>query len=536
MFPRLRWQVSQLVRHIRHAVPGWLMHSWSFTTAPVRWLGQTFVLAGQILAEWWTSRRWRHLIWGSPTVIVMGICAYFVLHATATTRGELAQKYLIAGRTATSSGQWKPATLYFERAIELGVRDREALFDLAIAAQKSGDESRKVAVLERLAPDDQAIYALAHMWKAKTALSVSPVPPEKLKLAEIHLRFVLQLEPDHREAHGILGEMYFQRGFMDGAANHLARTGKSNARIQIMLARACILSNRQFEAETSAQLAQRIAETAIGEDPNDLKSRLELGDALMILERFDESLAVLAEGQKTDAADLSLRAAISRVYLTYAKSVLDRGGDPQSKRSAAFQLVAAAMQQNPDDPSVFDLMMEIVSLDDSAAAEAREFLLSCIVSGRAVGISHLLLGTSLQEAGDAAQAAFHLEQAFKLLPEGAVVANNLAWCLVYLEKPEPGRALKIIQEVIQRFPNNPAFVDTRGHVYLKLGEWKKAVDDFQVSLTQFADQATVHVGLVEAYENLGMKDLAERHRAIAEHLQTLDHSKKTSKVTDRPVP
>ena len=79
--------------------------------------------------------------------------------------------------------------------------------------------------------------------------------------------------------------------------------------------------------------------------------------------------------------------------------------------------------------------------------------------------------------------------------------------------------MKLIQAVIDRFPGIPAYIDTRAHVYLSLGEWKKAVDDFQVSMSQFANEQSVHAGLVTAYEHLGMTELAERHRKIAARLQ-----------------
>jgi hypothetical protein len=49
-------------------------------------------------------------------------------------------------------------------------------------------------------------------------------------------------------------------------------------------------------------------------------------------------------------------------------------------------------------------------------------------------------------------------------------------------------------------------------------EWSKAVDDFQVSITQYANEPSVHSGLTEAYQNLGMFELATRHRKISEQL------------------
>ena len=251
----------------------------------------------------------------------------------------------------------------------------------------------------------------------------------------------------------------------------------------------------------------------------------------MFLEEFSESLRVLNEGRSKESENRELRQASAKVYLAWAKSVLSRISDRAVARQQAFQLVAAGMQQNPDDPEVFDLMMELVETDDEASKQAKEFLLDNVATGQAVGISHLLLGTYFQEAGEEQKAGFHLEQAFNLVPEAPIVANNLAWHLAYQKDPEPERAMKLIEAVLDRFPGVPAYVDTRAHVHLKKGEWRKAVDDFQVSIGTFPEEPTVHDGLAEAYANLEMEELAERHRNVAEYLRT-QKAKATPVVND----
>ena len=491
---------------------------WRMITAPFGWLWRMLTIVGEWLYYWWFSRRWRHLLWGLPAVAVTITSFYFLSAAATTRRIELAQRYVQAGRSALVSGQWPTATLYLERALELGIRNREVLFDLASAADKSGDESRKAAVLQWLAPDDEAIYAPAHLWRAINALSTNPVPPEKQRDAEKQLRFALQMDPSNVNAHAILGELYFQRGFMDGAATHLGKAGRTIAHYQLLHAKACILTGKPFEAKTSANVARDLAIKKVGENPGDLESRLELGEAYLILEQFEKAIATLNEGVRLNPEEVNLRAAVSRVYLEWARHLKDVGGDPVIVRTQAFQLVAAAMSWNPDDPKVFDEMMKLVELNDATAEKARDFLRDNIATGKATGISHLLLGTSLEKAGDLQNAGFHLEQAFKLLPEGPIVANNLAWHLVYLDPPETDRAMKLIEAVIKRFPNVPAYIDTRGHVYLKQRDWKKAIDDFEISMTQFANEPTVHAGLAEAYQNLEMFELATRHRKISEQL------------------
>ena len=78
--------------------------------------------------------------------------------------------------------------------------------------------------------------------------------------------------------------------------------------------------------------------------------------------------------------------------------------------------------------------------------------------------------------------------------------------------------MKLIQAVLERHPDVAAYVDTRGQVYLRLKEWKKAIDDFQVSIVQYPNERSIHLGLHEAYSQLGMQELADRHWQIVESL------------------
>ena len=497
-----------------------LVAVWNVLVSPIRFVWKMLGYAVAGVAAWWKSRAWRSLLWGLPALSVIGVSVWFAVYTAANSRSELALLYNSAGKSAMNSSDWGRARLCFERSIELGIRDYDSLFELAQAAEKSGDETRKAAVLARLAPDDHATFARAHLWKAANALSESPVTEDQRISAEKHLRFTLQLDPDNLAANALLGELYFQRGLMDSAVRYLAVAARESPHLRLMYAKACILTGEVTIGKSSATTAEKEAADAVRNEPENLQSRLEWAEALLILERFEEATRVLADGLALVPSDLSLKAAMARVYLMQAEKILEGPGDEARKRIVVFQLLAAAMGQNPDDRMVFNRMMEIVSLDDEAADDARKFLTENIVHGRALGISHLLLGTSLEKSGDQLQSGFHLEQALRLLPEAPVVANNLAWHLVHCEKPEPERAMALIAAVIAKFPDEPAYIDTRGHVFLKMGRWKEAVDDFQVSLTRFASEPSVHQGLAEAYQNLGMKDLAQQHAALATQLET----------------
>jgi predicted Zn-dependent protease len=76
--------------------------------------------------------------------------------------------------------------------------------------------------------------------------------------------------------------------------------------------------------------------------------------------------------------------------------------------------------------------------------------------------------------------------------------------------------LAIINEALDRDPANPTFLDTRGRIHLALGKWKDALADLEVVLQHAPATAGVHQALAEAYDKLGLRTLADEHRALQE--------------------
>ncbi len=492
----------------------WWTIAWLLLISPFQWMLSATIWVGGLFVAWWTSRRWRHFLWGLPSVAVLLGSAYFGMQAAATTDVQLSQQYLQAGRFANKQGDWSRSLLFLERAIELGLQDREALFELAIAADHLKDESRKVAVLQKLAPDTHAVYAPAHLWKATQILSAPMVTRELGAEAEKHLKYVIQLDPGNVNAHSILGDLYFQAGLWRSAIEHLRFSGQRSFKYRLMLAKASAAAGNVPAARTYAEAVYTGARETLTTAPGDVMVRLELGEAALLLERYGEAVKILEEG--IALADKSeFRQAIALVLVHWSDALLDQSAE---NRPRAFQLLANALEQNPNELVLFEKLLKLLRDQDETATTAEAFLKTNIVQGRAVGISHLILGTSYFERGNVDLAGTHLEQAFRLLPTGLIVANNFAWYLVKSEDPDPEQALRIIDAVIKEDPVRPEFHDTRGHVLVAQKDWKAAIAEFEYALSRLPPSAETHRGLATAYRELGLTDLAADHARRAEEV------------------
>ena len=493
----------------------WWTIAWLLLISPFQWMLSAIVWVGGLLVAWWTSRRWRHFLWGLPSFAVILCCAYFGMKATATTDVQLSQKYLQAGRFANKQGDWTRSMLFLERAIELGLRDPEAMFELAVAADRLKDEGRKIAVLQKLAPDTHAVYAPAHFWKATQILSAPVVTKEQGAEAEKHLKYVLQLDTDNVNAHSILGDLYFQSGLWRSAIEHLRFSGQKSYKYRLMLAKANAATGNITAAGTYAEEVYSGAKAALVSEPDDVTLRLELGEAALLLERYAESARILEEGIRLQ--DLpAFRQALALVLVHWSDSLL---AESPSNRPAAFQLLASALEHSPNEMLLFDRMLDLLRSKDETTTSARELLHENIVGGRAAGVSHLILGTALFEDDQMAAAGAHLEQAFKLIPNGLIVANNYAWYLLHATPPEPPRALQVIDSVIAEDGSVAEFHETRGHILLALKDWPAAITEFEEALPRIKPRAETHRALAMAYDGMELPDIAEKHRAKAVELE-----------------
>ncbi|MEQ9411980.1 MAG: tetratricopeptide repeat protein [Fuerstiella sp.] len=487
--------------------------AWLIVSFPFRALWRAGAFGVKLTATWWKDRRMVHLLRGLPTLLLAAVCIYFVVGMKPGF--SRAEKYRTAGMAACSAEQWETAKLYLERAAALGLTDNDTLFSLARAAEATDDVAKMVAILDKLAPADRPVYVPAHFWKATQILTSGPVQPQQAETARVHLNHILTLDPKHTAANALLGNMYFQQGLWSAAVAHLQKTHPESPRYRLMLAKACLAVDDKIRSEQFARDAQELAKELSDSDPKNPDHRILWAEATTFLEEYEKAAEILGAAFQHEKSAL-LRTALARVYIHWADSV---EGFSEADNQRKFALLAEAMKHNPHEAALFDRLMKILDQQGTVSEDARRFLLRNIAAKRAVGISHLMLGTSAWIDGDDAEASIHLERAFVELPDAATVANNFAWYLANKEPAEPEKALKLIQPILEKAPQNHYIRDTRGHIYLKLGRWKEAVDDLEYAVQALSTNRQTHLGLATAYRNLGLKDLAAEYDRTAKTLE-----------------
>lgn len=143
------------------------------------------------------------------------------------------------------------------------------------------------------------------------------------------------------------------------------------------------------------------------------------------------------------------------------------------------------------------------------------------------GRDHLIEGTRLLNSGDAAQAAVHLEEAVRLLPDNPDAAINLGGA--YILQRRHNAAVQVLEAASQRHPEHVMLWINLAAAYLGTLEISgpqqqaRAIRSFEQALALDASAPHVHYNLGLIYQDQGNLQQARRHFQHALESNPNDH-------------
>src|SRR5262249_24578172 len=143
-----------------------------------------------------------------------------------------------------------------------------------------------------------------------------------------------------------------------------------------------------------------------------------------------------------------------------------------------------------------------VTSDAQGQDEAQTTLERLLATGKASAVVHFALGVQAWRRGRPTEAQIHWEAALDLAPYLVVAANNRAILLAESAPPALPRALELVTRALTRAPDEPAFHDTRGRIFMRMGRWQEALADLEAALPKREDDPHLHELLGEVYEHL----------------------------------
>ena len=145
----------------------------------------------------------------------------------------------------------------------------------------------------------------------------------------------------------------------------------------------------------------------------------------------------------------------------------------------------------------------------------------------------LALGDALVRANRVNEAKVQYQDILKAHPDDASALNDLAFLLADTGG-DLDQALKLTQRALAKNPNQPAFADTMGYIYLKKGQHDSAKQTFSNLVHQYPKFAAFryHLGLVMYEQGDKASAKKELQAAMAEH-PTLHDKLKIKELLDK---
>jgi predicted Zn-dependent protease len=499
-------RTGRLFRHVRRMVR-WVLII--FVRIPAAYIGRSFVLTWKRVVYRWKHGSFRHFLWGLPSLL-MGIgVVILVLLAWAVPTNALDQAYQQDAVQSAGAHDYQNSMVCYERLTQLHPEQPEFRFQWALAAEGLGQIDQAAGLLSQLAPVDHQGYGPAHLRQAQYLMALKNAPPEILQAAEKHLLHA----PNSSMTHFCLGELYMVAGRSEEAEGELLVAARDP-----MYPEASIMLARYYATHDKKVLARQLANDVITrlqnkaeKDLDNVTARLLWAQSLVLVEDYKGAISTLEVGLTLGPAD-RYRQALAEVCAWWAESL---GPDLKNNPDVRFARIEKGLSYQPDNYPLLDQLFKLTKLEGKEGDQARVLLQKLLAQGKSAGVVHLLLGVKAWQEGRPEEGKFQLKQAFEQSPQMPVVVNNLAWMLAKDTPPDLERALQLIQSVIERWPNQPNFLDTRGHIYAKMNRLDEALPDLEKSIKAFPDSKATHEALAEIYEKKGVKEMAEEHRRLA---------------------
>jgi tetratricopeptide (TPR) repeat protein len=452
-----------------------------------------------------SGRGWR--LSAAPAVLA-GLMALAAAGASVVLRSSdlLADRYDRESSRLLKAGDNSSAIFCCERLNQLVPGRPENLFNLVLALDASGERRRAESIARRLAPVEYLKHAPAALWLARRVCASATITPAAARDAERLLRSVPEGDPLRNEARSMLGCLLLGLGKPAEAEVELRAAAVDRPELLLLLARARQLQGKAETAREAAFEAKKVWRVRHDRRPGEVRTRVNLAASTSMLGDPAGAEAILEAGLKLgDSAEL---------HRALASLLLNWPGEPGTPADQLAR-VERGLRHDPTNEGLLVRLGQLTRAGGSEADRARAILRDRLTRGESPALAHFVLGIDADERGQKAEARAHWEQALRLAPGFAAVANNLACLLADSEPPELDRALQLSEAALRGRPDEPRFRDTRGRVLLKMGRWNEAVADLEAVLASRAKPAGLHEALARAYEGLGETTMAAEHRRLA---------------------
>ncbi|WP_395744602.1 tetratricopeptide repeat protein [Prosthecobacter sp.] len=450
---------------------------------------------------------------GLPAFFTLVVLAFMVISSRTDISSESLGELEREAQGHLDKGHFVEARIAAMRLMQEGMQNSKALLIEAKALCGMGRENDALRLLSRMAPVDRPGHAPAHVIQATILLAQKN---GDVQAASQHINNALLSDPSNQDATELAARFAAGRRDWKTALSHLNQMSL-NKRADLMLMKATALQftgqeNDAVKFAAQAEEALRLLQKSVPSHGNEV--RFSIAASLSLQRKFEEAVQWILSGVSGKPTKEE-RQIIGGIYLSWSRYLKEQ---PAADRMEVLHLLEQGIQVSPESQDLIMAFLGDCEELTSTPADRQRYMERILGNGGiATSFLHYHMGVQEWKKGNRDAAKSHFELASSLNPGFKAIGNNLAMAIasVSSDRADLEKALAIINELIQQEPENPFFLDTRGHVLAKMGQFKEAVSDFERSLPHARDKNSSHVKLADLYERLGMTDLASEHRSAS---------------------
>lgn len=518
----------------------------TFRTSPISF----FIQMWETMEGWLKSRRWKLVFLVLLPLMLLSALAGLVLKGYLRNRQEMTAWYAGQFQNVVDSAKKSvenatPSQVEFgsvgsveakektgmdlaeiasRRLIALQPANEKARFYVAQGMERRGFKPHARVMINNLAPEDRVGYAPAHAWVVQDLIQTAqekqtPLPQ---KILRHHLSAAsqdLEAQPQLLILHAALldGEQKSEEalGLLQRAAGKDSKHWIDVAKFARRIGK---LDVSLLAAKNALSHHQKILENAKDDTKfEDIEMmRVQVAVSHALLNDHDKAIEVLMQGLRQDQPCNVLRQALSNAFLYRYQAELERIKDPSK---IGLDDVEKAMFWNPSNPSVADLVSQLMAFQKEQKEQIGVLLRKQIARGDGVALTHVLLANEAIIDQKIDEALPHLEIAYRHFPTALNVLNNLSLALATTSKPDLARAEKLIDEAIKLGGESPELMDTRGQILALAKKDLDAIRSFEKSIALMPNRIRSRERLIELYNKVGLKEMVPVQTAAIEDIK-----------------
>jgi tetratricopeptide (TPR) repeat protein len=478
---------------------------------------------------WSDPKRGRALVFGLPALLV-AVTGIVMMLIAMSSEQRFITNYEIAKQRAERDEDWAAAIVYMRKIMQLRPDDDATKWELARVLdlddrEETAETNKRTAsaILLSLSPEDAPGYPKAHVWRASQYLTLTDrrIPDKwKREQAEKQLRFALDTDPTNRDAKILLAEkIYIPEREYAKALKIYEEMFRDYVGYYVKIAELCMATNQPERGEEFVEDAVNRYNQLLKEDPGNVTYLRRRANAYAMLGDYDSAEQTLLDAidQAEDPlAGKQLQTALSRIYLARAMTVANLVQTDSAGRAKFLDDIIRAYRTDPENDAARTSLARFGFSGFDESPRALETYDPRDNPEDANDDSLTVAGTWEVMNGDRLLGIRLLELAVQDNPANHEALNNLAFTIM---DADLNRAVGLAERAVAARPANPQYRDTRGNIYMRMGEWTKAVSDLEVAAKGMEKKEKVYEALIECFRQLQMISEAESYQKRLDELR-----------------